>query len=143
MNLDAPQQQLEFVVSDVPGDPIPQFIRAATEVLTTAGRYVATHSEEPSEVDWIFEIGERDVSLTLKRFNGWKRIKDDGKTIFEFTDSRHELALSFWRGLRELESRKAECDDLHWPRFHSEEMAALTDFVSKAKDRIGNFDDAN
>lgn len=129
VRLESPEQTLSFSPSYTPYDSIAELINALYDFLSwseSETKSVVRWNEQPNEYEFVFvnagEKAELTISEISERVSG--RVRE---SIFSISDSRLQIALPFWRALRDLETTPAHNYEAEWRMsFPSREMAVLT-----------------
>ena len=124
-----------FAVSYIPKDFILDLVSALSQTLSQEGAFVATVNEEPTESDWTFYRIQDAVAFSIIEHPDMRRHRGSGKRVVETSGGVLEIVLPFWRGLRELESRKLnEHFKAHWHQaFPTAELEKLTRQIERHK----------
>ena len=90
---------------------------------------------EPQELELRFKFQEnQNCIVNAVRFPDHRRdIENGGEVVFEYSGPAHEVVLSFWRALRQLQTRLPEHEfTTRWREpFPANEMAALRAMVER------------
>lgn len=91
---------------------------------------------EPQEFELSFRSQQNDhCSVNAVRFPDHGRDPEDGEVVFEYSGTSPEVVLSFWRALRQLQTRLPDHEfTARWREpFPANEMALLTAAVERIK----------
>ncbi|MDX2039881.1 MAG: addiction module protein [Acidobacteriota bacterium] len=132
VRLESPEQTLSFSPSYTPYDSIAELINALYDFLSwseSETKSVVRWNEQPNEYEFVFVNAGEKAGLTIseisERVSG--RVRE---AVFSISDSHLQIALPFWRALRDLQTNPFHNYEAEWRRqFPSREMDALTDKV--------------
>jgi hypothetical protein len=121
-------ESLNFIASYTPRDAISELARSLLCFLTTNGTYIVTFREGPAQYDFSFtREGERGKFKVIRYSDYWgpdyKREPATGEELISVSEGFINIALPFWRGLRELKSRverEGYEEQWRWPFPHNE-----------------------
>jgi len=129
------QQEFDLSVSYTPNDFILDLVNALSGALTWEGTYVAMANQEPVQSDWVFNRAPNGLVFSTIQYSDHRRGRGNGRKLAECSGDLLEIALPFWRALRELDTRwRGEHFEMHWRRpFPSSDLEKLTAEVERLK----------
>lgn len=116
--------QFEFEASDVPLDPIVELINAIRTVAAGRSACVWWHLEPDG---WYFELEPTGDMVIFRLLFAPDSDESKAELRAEVTESKSQILLPLWRGLREFESYAAV--DPHWPDLEPGLVGALREKI--------------
>src|SRR5688500_18848446 len=100
-------QSLNFVAShSIHHDSITDLVHALSAFLSTDGKCCVTFWDSPSEYEFTFHKDEDEGHLTVTLYPNHKRVEGTGTELIAVTETPANIALPFWRAIKDLESRE-------------------------------------
>jgi len=129
VDLHVGHQHLQFPASYIYAS-LSQLATALVNLLWTEGEAQVTWTTEPVEFDFRFVANGEIIQFEVIRFDDARRVQHTGKVEIQASVSRLILLRTFWRGLRELETRIPT--DEYWGRqFPVSDLTTLTRYLKQ------------
>jgi hypothetical protein len=131
-------QEISFIASNIPYNSLSELVYALIAILTYKQFTVNVRwSTEPVEYEFCFSVKNKDASLVINKYPDSRRKQGTEEVIFSVTGSPINVALPFWRALRDFQSRPNEISP--WIRFFpTKQMARLSETIKLAKEEKNN-----
>ena len=126
-------EEIEIIASYTPHKSFLDLVNALYSVFLYEGEWRVVWNEEPMESEFLFRRNGSVVYLELLRFPDHRRVLQ-AISSFKLQGSYEEVALPFWRALRNLQGRFS-CAELNirWHRdFPWKEIEELTSMLKPA-----------
>jgi hypothetical protein len=123
------EDTLSFIASHLPANSLSNLVSALIAVMISEnGQAVVCWNTEPMEYEFLFEILPEHIDFSVVQWLDSRRRQDQGWSVFRTRNTRRQLALSFWRALRQLES--SSHSTWQWPYpFPTDELRKLEQYL--------------
>jgi hypothetical protein len=109
VRLDDEKQIFSFIASSIPYDSISELADALISILTHKNIETYVHwNTEPVEYDFCFSGNFKNLSFRVLEYPDRTRKLNSEKLVFSRDGSSREIALPFWRALRQMKSLEKE-----------------------------------
>lgn len=140
VKLESEKQNLVFIASYVPYASLAQLIDSLIAVLTqkkidTTARW----NTEPVEYEFQFSGLANDLSFAVKEYPDFRRKIDIENLVFAVTGFSLEIALPFWRSLREFQSHPSNSSEWKYS-FPSRRMSRLNVLIKSYSAGLKQFE---
>jgi hypothetical protein len=125
IDIESHQQHLTFAASHTPYASLFDLITSLMIVATTATtQTIVRWTTEPIEYDFVFTIDQPAIQFDILEYPTHARLVNQAQHVFSFHSQPRPLVTTFWRALRNLESRWPHPSEWNEP-FPSRELARL------------------
>jgi len=124
---------VSFVASHTPYDSLSELVTTLiTVVLEDTIHKPVRWNTEPIEYEFLFTTDGDTIAHTVIQWPDATRQRENSKIVFVMRGSRMEIALPYWRALRQLESHTTETWEWQHP-FPTSDMRKLNQHIRRAK----------
>jgi hypothetical protein len=131
VKLEDKKQIFSFIASSILYNSISELADGLISILTYENIEAYVHwNTEPVEYDFHFSVNFKNVSFRVLEYPDRKRKSNSGKLVFSKDGSSSEVALPFWRALRQMGSLEKEPNYSNF-NISPERMNQLTKTIKK------------